>query len=171
MVPHRWKLDTRFKTDDFVWREDMDTLILGLMQKKALKLLQYLSSRPSAYIVKCESYEDIQNKQQPGAVLWLGRPDKEEAPTTSEEPPPPYAMIKYKSASHLPLYNLLAILGPERLRQLRVSSESCTGALAVIKQKRNTVDLLMHLWKLMAYVAHDSNTPQLENSVSMHEMT
>lgn len=171
MVPHRWKLDTRFKTDDLVWREDMDDFILELMRKKAVKLLQYLSSRPSAYIVKCEGYEDIQNKQQPGAVLWLGKPENEEILSTGEEPPPPYAMVKYRSAHHLPLYNLPAILGMEYLRQLRVSSNNCNEALAVIKQKRNTLDLLMHLWKLMGYITHESTIPQLEKSALTHEIT
>lgn len=152
IIPHRWKLDTRFKADDIVWREDMDTFILNLMRKKAVRLLKYLSSRPAAYVVKCEGYEDIQSKHQSGAVLWLGRLREEEVPTDSEGSPPPYAMVKYRSAGHIPVYNLPALLGLEYLHQLRDSSKFFDGALAVIKQKRNTVETLMHLWKLMGYV-------------------
>ncbi|KAL8944742.1 MAG: hypothetical protein Q9211_000458 [Gyalolechia sp. 1 TL-2023] len=171
MVPYRWKCDTRFKIDDLVWREDMDVFVLELMRKKAARLLGYLSSRPAAYITTCEGYGDIQNKHQPGAVLWLGKPDKEGMPTASDEPPPPYAMVKYRSACNIPVYNLPAILGSEHLSQLRVSSECCNGPLAVIKQKRNTVDILMHLWKLMGYMASNDGAQQLEKAASAQGMT
>ena len=159
LVPFRWKLDTRFKEENIVWRKDMDTFILDLMRKKAIRLLGYLSSRPAAYIVRCETYEDIQTKHQPGAVLWLGKPDEDGTSAASEAPPPPYAMVMYRSACHIPVYNLPALLGPEYLRQLRDASESLQGKIAVIKQKRNTVEVLMHLWKLMGYMASGGNAP------------
>lgn len=171
MVPHRWKLDTRFKTDDLVWREDMDVFVLDLMRKKAVRLLKYLSSRSAAYIAKCEGYEDIQNKHQPGAVLWWGKFASEGMLTASEEPPPPYAMVKYRSAYHIPVYNLPAILGSEYLRQLRVSTGLTDETLAVIKQKRNTVDILTHLWKLMGYLASNDGAQQLEKAASAYEIT
>ncbi|KAL8943611.1 MAG: hypothetical protein Q9216_000976 [Gyalolechia sp. 2 TL-2023] len=173
MVPHRWKLDTRFNIDDLVWREDMDAFVLDLMRRKAVKLLKYLSSRPAAYIAKCEGYADIQSKHQPAAVLWLGQPDEEALPTASEEPrsPPPYAMVKYRSACHVPVYNLPAILGSEHLDRLRVSSELYKGPLAVIKQKRNTIDILMHLWKLMGYLASDNAAQQIQTAASAYKIT
>ncbi|KAL8721087.1 MAG: hypothetical protein Q9225_002159 [Loekoesia sp. 1 TL-2023] len=156
-IPHRWRLDTRFKADDIVWREDMDTFMLDLMRKKAVGLLKHLSSRPAAYVVKCEGYEDIEHKNQSGAALWLGKPREEELPIDSKAPPPPYAMVKYRSARHIPVYNLPALLGLGYLRQLRDSSQLFDGTLAVVKQKRNTVETLMHLWKLMGYVTSDGD--------------
>ncbi|KAL8975640.1 MAG: hypothetical protein Q9197_000115 [Variospora fuerteventurae] len=158
MVPHRWKLDTRFKTDNIVWREDMDDFVLDLMRRKVQRLLGYLSSRPAGYITACHNYEDVQKKHQPGAVLWLGNRIGDEPETTKEVPPPPYAMVKYRSASNIPVYNLPMLLGPDFLDQLRSSSKSFGGALAVIKQKRNTLESLMHLWKLMGYLASDADT-------------
>lgn len=155
MIPHRWKQDTRFKTDDIVWREDMDSFVLDLMRKKALRLLEYLSSKPAAYIARCEDYAEVQGKHQPGAVLWLGDPGGDANSNPDEEPPPPFAMVKYRLASHIPVFNLAALLGSEYLAKLRDSSRLFTGTMAVIKQKRNALTTLMHLWKLMGYVASE----------------
>lgn len=156
MVPHRWKQDTRFKTDDIVWREDMDTFVLDLMRRKTVRLLRYLSSLPAAYIAKCENYQDIQSKHQPGAVLWLGGHDADDVSNTLEEAPPPYAMVKYRAACHIPVYNLCALLSTEYLGQLRASSQLFHGTLAVVKQKSSTMDALMHLWRLMGYMASNA---------------
>ena len=153
MLPHRWKLDPRFKADQIVWRKDMDTFVLDLMRRKTVTLLEYLSSQPAAYIVRCQNYEDIQNRHQPGAVLWLGQPEEDESMTPSQENPPPYAMVEYRSLGYIPLYNLPALLGPDQLRQLRDVNKSFQGTLAVIKRKRNTTDCQMQLWKLMGYMA------------------
>ncbi len=153
MLPHRWKLDPRFKADQIVWRKDMDTFVLDLMRRKTVTLLKYLSSQPAAYIVRCQNYEDIQNRHQPGAVLWLGQPEDDENMTPSQENPPPYAMVEYRSSGYIPLYNLPALLGPDQLRQLRDVNKSFQGTLAVIKRKRNTTDCQMQLWKLMGYMA------------------
>ncbi|KAI4203962.1 MAG: hypothetical protein LQ348_001345 [Seirophora lacunosa] len=158
MVPYRWKLDTRFKTDNIVWREDMDEFVLDLMRRKVFRLLGYLSSRPAAYITACHKYQDIQKKHQPGAVLWLGNPNGDE--NTKEEPPPPYAMVKYRSAGNIPVYNLPMLLGPYFLDQLRGSKELFGGALVVIKQKRNSLESLMHLWKMMGYITSDADNRQ-----------
>lgn len=155
MIPHRWKQDTRFKTDDIVWREDMDSFVLDLMRKKALRLLEYLSSKPAAYIAICQDYADVQGKHQPGAVLWLGAPGCDANSKPGEAPPPPFAMVKYRSASHIPVFNLAALLGSEYLAKLRDSSRLFTGTMAVIKQKRNALTTLMHLWKLMGYAASE----------------
>ncbi len=153
MLPHRWKQDTRFKTDDIVLREDMDHFVLDLMRKKALRLMQYLSSKPAAYIAECQDFADAQGKHQPGAVLWLGAPGGEAQSTASERPPPPFAMLKYRSAGHIPVYNLASLLGPEYLAKLRESSRLFNNTMAVVKQKRNTLTTLMHLWQLMGYAA------------------
>ncbi|KAL8733801.1 MAG: hypothetical protein Q9181_003449 [Wetmoreana brouardii] len=155
MIPQRWKQDGRFKAEEIVWRQDMDNFVLELMRRKTVKLLKYLSSQPAAYIVACEGYEDIQNKHQLGAVLWLGEPDNDQRSTSSEESPPPYAMMEYRSSGPIPLYNLPALLGLDYLHQLRDSGQSFNRALAVIKQKRNTTHTQLQLWELMGYMAHN----------------
>ncbi|KAL8952729.1 MAG: hypothetical protein Q9222_001378 [Ikaeria aurantiellina] len=156
MIPHRWKLDSRFKAGEIVWRKDMDTFVLDLMKKKLVQSLQFLSSRPAAYIAQCEGFEDIQKKHQPGAVLWLGNSDDDHQPHGNGEAPSFYAMVKYRDAGHIPIYNLPNLLGAEYLQQLRNSNKNFDATLVVVKHKRNTVDALMQLWKLMGYVASDS---------------
>lgn len=159
MVPHRWKMDARFKADDIIWRKDMDTFVLDLMRKKVVKLLKYLSSKPAAYVAKCEDYENIQSKHQPGAVLWLGESNGNAVSKINHEPSP-YAMVKYRSACQIPVYNIPALLGPDCLGQLRDSSEPFKNTLVVIKQKRNTLETLMHLWKMMGYMASNTDPGQ-----------
>lgn len=157
LLPQRWKLDARFKADQIVWRKDMDTFVLDLMRRKIVKLLEYLSSQPAAYIVQCQDYESIQKRHQPGAVLWLGQPRGDDSMMSSKEDPPPYAMVEYKSSGYIPLYDLPALLGPEHLYELRNISKLFEGTLAVIKRKRNTIDCQMQLWKLMGYMAAETN--------------
>ncbi|KAL8766113.1 MAG: hypothetical protein Q9209_007011 [Squamulea sp. 1 TL-2023] len=106
ILPQRWKLDARFKSDHIVWRKDMDTFVLDLMRKRATKTLKYLSSQPAAYIVPCQDYESIQDRHQPGAVLWLGQHEGNGTAMLSKEDPPPYAMVdcetrKRPSEAHL----------------------------------------------------------------------
>ncbi|KAL8701882.1 MAG: hypothetical protein Q9224_000295 [Gallowayella concinna] len=152
-LPHRWKLDARFKADQIVWRKDMDSFILELMRRNTVKSLQYLSARSAAYIVPCQNYEDIQNKHQAAAVLWLGEPTDDQTAIAAD--PPPYAMIKYKSSGHIPIYNLPTLLGSEHLHQLQAASKQFHSTLAVIKQKHNTSECQLQLWKLMGYLASD----------------
>lgn len=157
LLPQRWKLDARFKADQIVWRKDMDVFVLDLLRRKAAKLLKYLSSQPAAYIAPSSDYESIQNRHQPGAVLWLGQPRCDDATMSSREDPPPYAMVEYRSSGYIPIYNLPALLGPEHLDELRKTRNVFKGPLAVIKQKRNTTDCQMQLWKLMGYMAREIN--------------
>ncbi|KAL8986378.1 MAG: hypothetical protein Q9205_000158 [Flavoplaca limonia] len=153
LLPQRWKLDARFKADQIVWRRDMDVFVLELLRRKAAKLLKYLSLQPAAYIAPSSDYGSIQNRHQPGAVLWLGQPHCDDATMSSREDPPPYAMVEYRSSGYIPIYNLPALLGPEHLDELRKTRNVFNGPLAVIKQKRNTTDCQMQLWKLMGYMA------------------
>ncbi|KAI4260081.1 MAG: hypothetical protein LQ352_000460 [Teloschistes flavicans] len=154
-MPLRWKQDGRFKAQEIVWREDMDTFVLDLMRRKTIKLLKYLSAQPAAYVVACEGFQDIENKHQPGAVVWLGEPRSYSNPTTEAEDPPPYAMVEYRSSGHMPIYNLPALLGPNYLILLRNAGKPFDKTLAVIKKKRNTTEVQLHLWKLMGYFASD----------------
>ncbi|KAL8672944.1 MAG: hypothetical protein Q9168_002619 [Polycauliona sp. 1 TL-2023] len=158
LLPQRWKLDARFKADQIVWRQDMDTFVLDLLRRKVAKLLKYLSSQPAAYIVPCKDYECIRKKHQPGAVLWLGpQHPGDDKPIPSHEDPPPYAMVESKSSELIPLYNLPTLLGPEVMHELQDKGNAFEGTLAVIKRKRNTTDCQMQLWKLMGYTAADPN--------------
>lgn len=157
IIPHRWKLDARFKADQIVWRKDMDTFVLDLMRKRTTATLKYLSSHPAAYIVPCQDYESIQIRHQPAAVLWLGQEEGNETVMPGKEDPPPYAMVEYRSLGFIPLYDLPTLLGPQYMNQLRNANESVKGTLAVIKRKRNTTDCQMQLWKLMGYMAADTS--------------
>ncbi|KAL8694991.1 MAG: hypothetical protein Q9218_000463 [Villophora microphyllina] len=155
MIPQRWKQDGRFKAEEIVWRKDMDTFILDLMRRKTMNLLKYLNSQPAAYIVACEGYQDVENKHQAGAVLWLGERRHGSDLTSSNKNPPPYGMVKYKSSGHIPIYNLPALFGSGYLNQLRNAGKPFDGTIAVIKRKRNTAEVQLQLWKLMGYMASD----------------
>ena len=73
-------------------------------------------------------------------------------PIPSTDPqPPPYATVLYKG-HHIPLFNLRHLLGDEHLQSLRELGDPFDGKLAVVKAKRNTVPLLMWLWKLMGFL-------------------
>ncbi|KAL8948777.1 MAG: hypothetical protein Q9183_007656, partial [Haloplaca sp. 2 TL-2023] len=122
MTEHRWKTDGRFKSEEIVWRQDMESFVLELMRKKCVKLLRYLSEQPAAYIAACESYEGLQKKHQPGAALWFDQQRQDDLSATNVDAPPPYAMLQYKSSTHIPLYNMPALLGDECLNQLRGSA-------------------------------------------------
>ncbi|KAL9587507.1 MAG: hypothetical protein Q9212_000209 [Teloschistes hypoglaucus] len=155
LIPLRWKQDGRFKAQEIIWREDMDTFVLDLMRRKIVKLLKYLSSRPAAYIVACEGFQEIEDKHQPGAVVWLGEPGSHSNSTAEAECPTPYAMVEYRSSRRIPIYNIPALLGPEYLILLRDAGKPFDKTLSVIKQKRSTAEVQLQLWKLMGYMASD----------------
>ena len=169
LIPRRWKEGDAVNTDEIVWRKDMDLYVLSLMRTDVIKRLSYLSSRPSGYIVRCDDWGRINQHHQVGAILWIGdlMPRKDfsgadshevddQEPRTSEQDkgPPPYAMVFYRQ-HHIPVYNLPFLLGNPRLHTLCKGSVSFKGTLALIKQKHNTVDLQLALWKLMGYLAPD----------------
>ena len=164
MIPYRWKRSAVLNTDDIVWREDMDTYVLGLMRKDLLRDLQYLSSRPSRYIAS-STYQQVESHPHLGAALWLGAGDAEssisvegtgsdgEADVSIESAgPPAYAMLDYRGR-YIPVFNLQTLLGNKFLEQLRESSPVFQGEIAIIREKRNTVKVQMALWKLMGYLA------------------
>ncbi|KAL8781549.1 MAG: hypothetical protein Q9203_000234 [Teloschistes exilis] len=155
LIPLRWKQDGRFKAQEIIWREDMDTFVLELMRKKIVKLLKYLSSRPAAYITPCEGFQDIKKKHQPGAVVWLGEPGSHSNSIAEAEGPTPYAMVEHRSSRRIPIYNIPALLGPEYLILLRDAGKSFDKTFAVIKQKRSTLEVQLQLWKLMGYMTSD----------------
>ena len=142
----------------------MDDYVLKLMRDDVLRRLKYLSSRPSGYIVGCSTYEQVKEHSQIGAALWLGAVDEgifqesERGVTKGgadavkgSDNPPAYAMLEYKSR-YIPICNLQTLLGSGYVEQLRHSDARFRDKLAVIKQKRNTVQVQLALWKLMGYL-------------------
>ncbi len=177
-MPYRWKQDSSFKVADLVWREDMDTFVLEILRENVARRLAYLASSTAAYISSCRDHEHISKHHQVGAVLWLGPnskdtvetgfPNKDEAGTGDfgELGPPPYAMHHYKN-HYIPVYNLLTLLGPTKLRTLRETSSSHFGdQYAVIKMKRLTVEVQLELWKLLGYLAPGEYRDRHSNIVS-----
>lgn len=169
LLSHRWKEDPNIRSQNLVWRRDMDDFVLELLRKEIVKSLKYLSSRPAAYIVKCKGYESVEKSHQVVAALWLGQSttsdenlaqtdeasDGTSTPAPEQAVPPPYAMLSYKN-HHIPLYNLPHLLGPEYMHILRKLSPShFKGQVAVLKQKRGTVELQLGLWKLMGFLGFE----------------
>ena len=143
----------------------MDTFVLEILRENIVRRLAYLACSNAAYISSCRDHEHILKHHQVGAVLCLG-PNSEDtvemgfenedgAATgdSGESGPPPYAMHHYRN-HYIPVYNLLSLLGPTKLRNLRETSSSHFGdQYAVIKAKRLTVELQLELWKLLGYLA------------------
>ena len=163
-MPHRWKEDTSLKIPELVWREDMADFVLEMLRKSVARDLEYLASRPAAYIVACKSYDDISSHGQVAAILWLGSDSDESALETSvkdaseegERGPPPYAMHCYKSR-YIPYFNLLTLLGRVHLLRLReLCPAHIVGQLVVVKAKRPTVKFQLELWKLVGFLARSS---------------
>ena len=177
-MPYRWKQDPNLKVADIVWREDMDTFVLETLRENVARRLAYLAKSAAAYISSCKDHEHISKHHQVGAVLWLGPnsedtartgfPDKDGAATGDfrESGPPSYAMHHYKN-HYIPVYNLLALLGPTKLRNLRETSSSHFGdQYAVIKMRRLTVEVQLELWKLLGYLAPGESEDRRSNTVS-----
>ena len=156
----------------------MDTFVLEILRENVTRRLAYLASSTAAYISSCRDHEHISKHHQVGAVLWLGPTSEdtvgaglsnEDGATTGdlrELGPPPYAMHHYKN-HYVPVYNLLTLLGPINLRNLRESSSSHFGEqYAVIKAKRLTVEVQLELWKLLGYLAGGESEDRQSNVVS-----
>ncbi|KAL8789253.1 MAG: hypothetical protein Q9195_006899 [Heterodermia aff. obscurata] len=164
VFPYRWKRGAIPNMKDIVWREDMDTYVLGLMRKDLMRELQYVSSRPSGYVTS-STYGQVRMHPQLGAALWLGAEDTEFSTSVEETGtdgkadvprgsagPPPYAMLDYRGR-YIPVFNLQTLLGNKSLGHLKESRPVFQGEIAVIREKRNTVKVQMALWKLMGYLA------------------
>ena len=170
-MPYRWKEDSSLKVPEIVWREDMDSFVLGMLRNCVFQELKYLASRPAAYIAATKGFDSIGRHGQVAAALWLGdnldiRPRSErQGVMTGDEAssakvqqglgPPLYAMTRFRS-HYRPIYNLLTLLGPVHLRALRESSLAQLGGnLAVIKLKKVTLKVQLYLWKLSGYLADE----------------
>lgn len=178
LMPYRWKQDPNCKVADIVWREDMDKFVLEILRENVARRLVYLASSTAAYISSCRDHEHISKHHQVCAVLWLGPNsedtvgmgflEKDGAATGDfgESGPPPYAMHHYKN-HYIPVYNLLTLLGPTKLRYLRENKSSHFGKqYAVIKMRRLTLEVQLELWKLLGYLAPGESEDRQSNIVS-----
>ena len=163
LMPQRWKHDPSVKLSDVVWREDMDVFVLEILRRNVSKKLSYLASRAAAYIAPCKNYDSINNHDQVAVVLWLSKnpnnsihderaPGDEMSLDGRGTGPQNYAMHYYKT-HYIPCFNLAALLGPIQLSALRDSrSDRFNDHFAVVKLKRNTVEVQLELWKLLGYM-------------------
>lgn len=166
LMPYRWKQDPSVKMPEMVWREDMDSFVLEILQRNVSSTLSYLASRSAAYVAPCQTYDSINKHGQVAAVLWLKKDantsicnessiDDAQSFNVKETVPTPYAMHQHRTR-YIPHYNLAALLGPSHLRALQESRPNhYSDSFAVIKFKRTTVKVQLELWKLLGYVAQD----------------
>lgn len=178
LLPRAWKEGFGVDAKRIVWREDMDTFVLGLLRKKVYEQLTWLVRRSSGYVVRCYGgYGQIADCHQAAAALWLGhvevttglpraaesansngttRTEGKIELTGSMQPPSPYTTADYVGGS-VPIYNLQTLLGEEDMLHLRKSHKIYEGEIVVIKHKNATVDLQTRLWQLKGYLAKSAD--------------
>lgn len=179
LLPYRWKEDPSLRTNEIVWREDMDTFVLEMLRQSVARDLKYLVSRSAAYIPACKGFNNLADHTQLSAVLWLGphpeasspEASSQEAPSDSaasseDQGPSPYAMHRYKD-HYVPVYNLLTLLGHTHLQSLKASKPTNFGGqMVVVKAKRRTVKVQVELWKLLGYLTHQKGDIIVNDDVS-----
>ncbi|KAI9838529.1 MAG: hypothetical protein M1819_004837 [Sarea resinae] len=188
IVPTR--LRTHIRPSTLVYRDDMPAFVAELLRKKVVAKLAYLARRRGGYLTVVRSssthgdeeeegegeerWSEVRRHRQLGAVLWLGNPPS--SPSASPVPtpthpssPPPFSTISYlrRSSSpdvHLPVYNLLALLGPSHLSQIRASSPELSDAhTVVLRAKKATLETRMLLWKLVGYLSAGSGRDSMDD--------
>ncbi|UKZ94362.1 uncharacterized protein TrAFT101_009236 [Trichoderma asperellum] len=144
---------------DAVWREDMGSLLLGMMRKYVVDALIVRGNRPHGpkdrFIQPCISWKDVEGVRMRGCVIWL--PEKSDGPKQ-------YATLDVEGARYgrkMVVHNLRYLLGDEELQRLRDSAEVFReGEIFVLKQWASTSMMKLHLllWKLQGYLAAESDT-------------
>ena len=163
MLPYRWKEDPGLKITEIIWREDMAVFVLEWLRKSITTNLEYLSSKPTGYVITSKSYDDVSTNTEIAAVLWLGpvhgpsdqEPLSDHGLNAEKRGPPPYAMHLHKG-HYVPYYDLIHLLGPANVSLLRrMSSFQSSDQIefAVIKAKRQTIKLQLELWRLLGFLA------------------
>lgn len=141
------------------WRPDMGDFVLELMKRRILSSLKHLWALKRGYLVGCTDWDDALAKPQAAALLWLGKLGDE-----SIAGPPEFATLDIgtsasnevqsglgKKKRKVPVFNLEALLGKEKLADLRALAPDCE--LLVLKHKNATVETQSKLWKLQGYLA------------------
>lgn len=134
------------------FRPDMHDFVLELMRRRTLEELIQLVELRKGYLVGCTGWEDALVKPQVAAFLWMG-----------EEGPTEFATMDVgsdeigqgvKKKRKVPVHNLGALLGEEKLAELRGRFDRIfERELVMLRHKRMTVELEMKLWKLEGYLA------------------
>ncbi|PVH84739.1 hypothetical protein DL98DRAFT_512150 [Cadophora sp. DSE1049] len=145
------------------WRPDMDDFVTTLMGRRISEALLYLAGKKRGYIVGCTDWEDALRKPQVAAFLWTGSVNGDILTG-----PPEFATLdvgsqvfgdvgpqQAKKKRKVPIYNLLALLGKEKMDELResVPNSVLEKEVVVLKHKNATVELQSRLWKLQGYMA------------------
>lgn len=160
-----------------VWREDMDSFILGWLRNHAVESLR--DSCSQIHYKMNFQQENVPHDQNRSfgisAMLWLGNsltptahPDSKDAvpeddgkprqssrdalflPTPETPEAPPYAMVWHRTRN-VPIFNLPALLGATYMQQVRGLRPEFNGGSMLVKQTNGTVQLQQALWKLIGY--------------------
>ncbi|KAI1377119.1 hypothetical protein F4677DRAFT_417449 [Hypoxylon crocopeplum] len=147
-----------------VWRKDMDTYVLGLMQQDIVNELLYLSKLCADderyYIVKCYGWDDVQYKHR-GSVLWFGEPEEGADSKVASHQPGPFATFDIQTTdthggpvtTSVAVHNMPMLLGPEHAARVRGEAVILKDGSIFMLAGRRTVKLQMKLWKLQGYLA------------------
>ncbi|KAH7395855.1 hypothetical protein BKA64DRAFT_71436 [Cadophora sp. MPI-SDFR-AT-0126] len=159
------------------WRPDMDDFVTILMGRRISEALLYLARKKRGYIVGCTDWEDALKKSQVAAFLWTGSLNGD-----MSTGPPEFATLDVgtqdigdvgpqlaKKKRKVPIYNLPALLGKEKLEELRKSVPNSVfeKEVVVLKHKNVTVEVQSRLWKLQGYMAeyHDDQATRFESDM------
>lgn len=139
---------------DAVWREDMGSLLLGMMRRHATDALIARGNRPHGpkdrFIQPCVNWKDVEGVRLRGCVIWL--PENSDGPRQ-------YATLDVEGAQYgrkMVVHNLRWLLGDNEVQRLRDSAEVFQeGEIFVLKQWTSTSMMKLHLllWKLQGYLA------------------
>ncbi|KAH6720331.1 hypothetical protein BKA61DRAFT_594674 [Leptodontidium sp. MPI-SDFR-AT-0119] len=162
--------------NDSAWRPDMGDFVRILMGRRISEALVHLCKLKRGYLVGCSDWEDALKKPQAAAFLWTGNRGDEEI-----EGPPEFATLDIGSQDFdavgpqlgrkkrkVPVYNLLTLLGKEKMDELRqlVPKSVFEKEIVVLKHKNVTVELQSLLWKIQGYLAEyqDRQVARLESN-------
>ncbi|KAI3325102.1 hypothetical protein HD806DRAFT_533698 [Xylariaceae sp. AK1471] len=142
-----------------IWREDMDTFILGRMRQEIVSDLLYLSRLCTEdsrhYIVKCYGWDDVQYKHK-GAVLWFGDTGQSDATDNPEAQPGPFATYDVSNGSAtttVAVHNIPMLLGAEDTAKVRQNAVALGDGSLFMLAGRRTTNLQLKLWRLQGYLA------------------
>lgn len=153
-----------------IWREDMDTAVLGIkrnvIRNQLLHFAQLTEKEERKYVIRCENYEDAKQLKHRGCLLYLGPgPEARAASSTTPAgglPGPPPAQLSVlniegaRFGSKLAVHNLDVLLGEENVTYLRHRAGIFRDGSLFLLGRQATVKLQMNLWKLQGYLSRDS---------------
>lgn len=142
----------------------MDSFLLDLMRRRIVEDLLYFSKfceqEDRKYLLRCESWDDIQSHDHRGCVLWLGSGLRElpedNLDRTAQLGPGQFATMdtdRGRYAGKLAVHNLRNLLGDDHLEHLREGSAVLRGGDLFLLGRRRTIGLQLKLWKLQGYIA------------------